>query len=154
MLESNLSASDRVYGWDESGVGVFGEGIHRISLPRFPTLLQWNNPTPVPSPSDKLISERSFTMLLSILGPSNGCWGRVGLFQCECGCGQTFFRAIRTRYPRYVNKTHRARAYRARARARAEAQYLGRTLHFTPDDFRSAYVDALRYELSRNRGRE
>lgn len=46
--------------------------------------------------------------------------GRVGLFDCECGCGQTFFATIRTRHPRYANHTHRARAYRARARARAE----------------------------------
>ena len=47
--------------------------------------------------------------------------GRVGLFECECGCGQTFFSSFRTRHPRYVNKTHRARAYRARAKARIDA---------------------------------
>lgn len=47
--------------------------------------------------------------------------GRVGLFECECGCGQSFFSLVITRHPRYANKTHRARAYRARARARAYA---------------------------------
>jgi hypothetical protein len=54
--------------------------------------------------------------------------GRVGLFECECGCGKTFFATVKTRYPRYANKTHRARAYRARAYGRAMAQQMSLTV--------------------------
>jgi hypothetical protein len=53
-------------------------------------------------------------------GYQKGVRGRVGLFQCECGCGQTFFATWVTRAPAYANKTHRMRAYRARARERAD----------------------------------
>jgi len=52
--------------------------------------------------------------------------GRVGLFYCECGCEQTFFAVWKTRTPRYVNRTHRMRAYRARARERAQTYSTGR----------------------------
>jgi hypothetical protein len=87
-------------------------------------------------------------------------WGRVGLFDCECGCGQSFFAPIKTRRPKYANKTHRARAYRARAKARAHADDFirsidcdfatdGQVQQLWLDDFRQDYT----YLLSRNRGR-
>ena len=54
-------------------------------------------------------------------GSCDGGRSRVGLFECECGCGQTFFFEFATRHPKYANRTHKMRAYRARARDRAEA---------------------------------
>jgi hypothetical protein len=86
--------------------------------------------------------------------------GRVGLFECECGCGQAFFALIKTRYPRYANKTHRARAYRARAKARihADAFISSINIDFATDgqveqlwleEFEQDYT----YLLARNRGR-
>jgi hypothetical protein len=86
--------------------------------------------------------------------------GRVGLFLCECGCGQEFFSNYRTRQPRYANKTHRARAYRARARARI---YADSTTGMMDNDFAtnkqisSAWKEAFDFEynylLSLNRGK-
>ncbi len=79
--------------------------------------------------------------------------GRVGLFECECGCGKTFFANFRTRHPRYANKTHRARAYRARARARAHAFDMCRTHHNGSLDFYPEYyASKLSIELSKHRG--
>jgi hypothetical protein len=81
--------------------------------------------------------------------------GRVGLFVCECGCGQTFFANYRTRMPRYANKTHRARAYRARSRARAMAyQIASKTpgqLGVLYEEYYQKYLDIL---MQSNRGRD
>ena len=93
-------------------------------------------------------------MLISMNGIPEAGWGRVGVFKCECGCGQTFFRTIKTRHPRYANKTHRARAYRARARARVVAnenlwEYCGDRMEYYP----LCYENALSEELAKNRGR-
>ena len=35
-------------------------------------------------------------------------------FVCHCGCGQTFEAEWRTKRPKYVNPTHKMRAYRKR----------------------------------------
>jgi len=86
--------------------------------------------------------------------------GRVGLFLCECGCGQEFFANYRTRQPRYANKTHRARAYRARARARNYADdFVSRIDNdfATNKQIKSVWVDAYlneyEYLTSLNRGK-
>jgi hypothetical protein len=86
--------------------------------------------------------------------------GRVGLFLCECGCGQEFFANYRTRQPRYSNKTHRARAYRARARARVYADDFINRLDcdfLTDKEIEIAWNEAFegdyQYTLSLNRGR-
>jgi hypothetical protein len=93
-------------------------------------------------------------MLLSMNGSPATGWGRVGLFLCECGCGQTFFHIIKTRYPKYYNKTHRARAYRARARVRADMAAMTRTyLILDSDDWNLEYEARLQEERFRNRGR-
>jgi len=80
--------------------------------------------------------------------------GRVGLFECECGCGQTFFADYTTRQPKYYNKTHRARAYRARARARAYmANYIWTSPMLLAEAWDAMYKAVLRKELSANRGK-
>jgi len=81
--------------------------------------------------------------------------GRVGLFLCECGCGQEFFANYRTRQPRYANKTHRARAYRARAMARAVAfDWWNRDGYYVDGkSYSQVYEEALLENMSRNRGR-
>jgi len=80
--------------------------------------------------------------------------GRVGLFECECGCGQTFFAPVITRYPRYANKTHRARAYRARSRARVIASdNWWRDCDGAMEYYPLCYENALREELAKNRGK-
>jgi hypothetical protein len=80
--------------------------------------------------------------------------GRVGLFTCECGCMQEFFAEIKTRHPRYENRTHRARAYRARARARSIAwKASGGWQTGTDESFNTYYYDALRDEMAKNRGK-
>lgn len=43
---------------------------------------------------------------------------KVATFVCQCGCGTVFERVYRTRKPRYLNRSHQMRAYRARARER------------------------------------
>jgi hypothetical protein len=78
---------------------------------------------------------------------------RVGLFECECGCGQEFFAHIKTRHPRYVNKTHRARAYRARSVARAEADRWTRYVGGNETHWHLSYRANLDAQLSRNRGK-
>ena len=81
--------------------------------------------------------------------------GRVGLFLCECGCGQEFSANYKTRQPRYANKTHRARAYRARARARAIAfDWWQSDAGFDGPTYSDIYDIALHNELIQNRGRE
>jgi hypothetical protein len=94
-------------------------------------------------------------MLISMNGSPADGRGRVGVFMCECGCSQTFFRTIKTRHPKYINKTHRARAYRARARARAYADYQALILcdMYEPEDWEEDYAVALQEERFRNRGR-
>jgi hypothetical protein len=80
--------------------------------------------------------------------------GRVGLFECECGCGQTFFASYKTRYPRYANKTHRARAYRMRTRSRISADLsFARQTNPSIDLWYEAYDTALSKELETMRGR-
>ena len=81
--------------------------------------------------------------------------GRVGLFLCECGCGQEFFANYRTRQPRYANKTHRARAYRARSRAHALAMdWWNRDGYYVDGkSFSDVYNEELLRLMSRNRGR-
>jgi len=80
--------------------------------------------------------------------------GRVGLFVCECGCGQEFFADYTTRHPKYANKTHRARAYRARARARAYmANYIWSSPMLLAEAWNAMYQGVLRQELEANRGR-
>jgi hypothetical protein len=80
--------------------------------------------------------------------------GRVGLFECECGCVQTFFASFRTRHPRYVNKTHRARAYRIRARARIAANKdWWETCDGMMEYWPLCYANALSREMERARGK-
>jgi len=80
--------------------------------------------------------------------------GRVGLFVCECGCGQEFFADYKTRHPKYYSKTHRARAYRARAKARIEALNFYSQSEYAPTEaYDVAYEAYLEKNLSANRGR-
>jgi hypothetical protein len=79
---------------------------------------------------------------------------RVGVFLCECGCGLYFTAPVKTRYPKYANKTHRARAYRARARARIAAnESWWRDCDGMMEYYPLCYENALRHELAKNRGR-
>jgi hypothetical protein len=78
--------------------------------------------------------------------------GRVGLFECECGCRQTFFAGYKTRYPRYANRTHRQRAYRARARARIRAaDYIRKDQICNAEYWPEVYSEILVEEMSRHR---
>lgn len=43
---------------------------------------------------------------------------KTGYFICQCGCNQKFFATYRTAKPKYVNNTHKMRAYRARKAAK------------------------------------
>jgi hypothetical protein len=79
--------------------------------------------------------------------------GRVGVFLCECGCGQEFFRSYKTRHPRYANKTHRARAYRARARAMVWAIDTSHLEGYDEIYIVDLYHHALRIEQEKLRGR-
>jgi len=86
--------------------------------------------------------------------------GRVGLFLCECGCRQQFFANYRTRQPRYANKTHRARAYRARANARIYADNATAMMDIdfaTKEQIASCWQEIFDFEynylLSLNRGK-
>lgn len=79
--------------------------------------------------------------------------GRVGLFECECGCGQTFFADYKTRQPRYYNKAHRARAYRARARARIYADQMMMSAGSAYTTWQGQYDYALLHLLGKNRGK-
>jgi len=78
--------------------------------------------------------------------------GRVGLFECECGCDQSFFAPVKTRYPRYANRTHRARAYRARSRARAEADRWVAYIGGDSWHWKLSYDANLKALLAQNRG--
>jgi len=79
--------------------------------------------------------------------------GRVGVFLCECGCGQTFFANYKTRHPRYANKTHRARAYRARARAMAWAMDMAGLDGYEDIHESYFYLFALEVETDKLRGK-
>lgn len=79
--------------------------------------------------------------------------GRVGLFECECGCGQVFLSEYKTRRPRYTNKTHRARAYRDRARARAIAYDVCSRAEYAPAELFDEVFATEYYNLySKRRG--
>ena len=39
---------------------------------------------------------------------------KLETFICQCGCGQSFQREVRTNKPKYLNDAHKMRAYRAR----------------------------------------
>ena len=45
---------------------------------------------------------------------------KIGVFECQCGCGLVFERMWTTRRPKYFNRTHQMRAYRARKRKEYE----------------------------------
>lgn len=49
-----------------------------------------------------------------LLNPPKEIPEKVGQFRCQCGCGQFFTASYRTKKPKYVNDTHKMRAYRAR----------------------------------------
>lgn len=53
-----------------------------------------------------------------LLNPPKKVVEKIGQFRCQCGCGQLFMAAYRTKKPKYVNDTHKMRAYRARQSAR------------------------------------
>jgi len=49
-----------------------------------------------------------------LLNPPRRLPEKIITQKCKCGCGQTFTTTYKTRKPKYINDTHRQRAYRAR----------------------------------------
>lgn len=54
-----------------------------------------------------------------LLNPPQKIPAKIGTFRCQCGCGQTFTAGYKTKTPKYLNATHRQRAYRARKARRS-----------------------------------